>query len=212
LNSPELSEMKTRAHWDTIYTEKLPQKVSWYAPHLETSLKLIEQLASDRAASIIDVGGGVSTLVDDLLSRGYTDITVLDISQAAIDAARMRIGRAAESVRWISGDITKCDLRPAAFDLWHDRAVFHFLTEANARRAYASQIARAMKPGGHVVISTFGVEGPTRCSGLDVVRYDAASLQAELGENLRLLGSSNEQHPTPSGTSQQFLYAWFQVE
>jgi SAM-dependent methyltransferase len=208
----ELSEVDARIHWDRIYTEKSPNAVSWYTPHLETSLKLIEQLASDRAASIIDVGGGASTLVDDLLLRGYKDLTVLDISQAAIDASWLRLGRAAEDVRWIAEDVTKCELEPGAFDVWHDRAVFHFLTRANDRIAYVRQVSRAMKPGGLVIVSTFGTEGPTRCSGLDVVQYDAASLRAEFGAKFRLLGSSNEVHHTPFSKTQQFLFCWFRTE
>jgi SAM-dependent methyltransferase len=182
--------MDAQAHWEKIYKEKAPDAVSWYRPHLETSLALIEQAAPGRSASIIDVGGGESTLVDDLLARGYENVTVLDISQTAIDANRRRIGKAAEHVHWLVADATKAGLELSAYDVWHDRAVFHFLTAASDRIAYVRQVARAVKPGGHVIVSTFGPEGPAKCSGLDVVRYDAESLHQEFGAHFRLLGSS----------------------
>jgi|SRR5450756_1255719 SAM-dependent methyltransferase len=204
--------MDAQIHWEKIYTEKAPDAVSWYRPHLETSLGLIEQAASGRSVSVIDVGGGESTLVDDLLARGYENITVLDISQTAIDANKKRLGKAAERVHWLVADITKVDLEPSAFDVWHDRAVFHFLAAPDDRVAYVRQVARAVKHGGHVIVSTFGPEGPTKCSGLDVVRYDAESLHSEFGVHFRLLGSSKELHRTPFGTIQQFLYCYCRVE
>jgi len=204
--------MDAQIHWEKIYTEKAPDAVSWYRPHLETSLGLIEQAASGRSVSVIDVGGGESTLVDDLLARGYENITVLDISQTAIDANKKRFGKAAERVHWLVADITKVDLEPSAFDVWHDRAVFHFLAAPDDRVAYVRQVARAVKHGGHVIVSTFGPEGPTKCSGLDVVRYDAESLHSEFGVHFRLLGSSKELHRTPFGTIQQFLYCYCRVE
>jgi SAM-dependent methyltransferase len=200
-----------QTHWDKIYTEKAPSAVSWYRPHLETSLALMEQVASGPSAPIIDVGGGESTLVDDLVARGYDNITVLDISQTAIDANRKRLGKASERVRWLVDDITKADLEPSAYDVWHDRAVFHFLTSASDRAAYVRQVARAGQ-GGSVIVSTFGPEGPMKCSGLDVVRYGAESLQREFGVHFRLLGSSKELHRTPFGTTQQFLYCYCRVE
>jgi len=203
--------MDTQTHWEKIYTERAPDAVSWYRPHLETSLALIDQ-AAGCSASVIDVGGGESTLVDDLLGRGYETITVLDISQTAIDANRKRLGTAAERVHWVVADITKVDLEPSAYDVWHDRAVFHFLTSPSDRVAYVRQVARAVKPGGHVIVSTFGPEGPTKCSGLDVVRYEAESLHNEFGAHFRLLGSSKELHRTPFGTTQQFLYCYCRVE
>jgi SAM-dependent methyltransferase len=204
--------MDVQAHWEKIYTEKAPNAVSWYRPHLETSLALIEQTASGRSPSVIDVGGGESTLVDDLLARGYENITVLDISQCAIDANRKRLGKAAQSVHWLVADITKVKLESSAYDVWHDRAVFHFLTAADDRIAYVRQVARAVKRGGYVIVGTFGPEGPTKCSGLDVVRYDAESLHREFGVHFRMLGSSTELHRTPFGTIQQFLYCWCRVE
>ncbi|MBZ5685469.1 MAG: class I SAM-dependent methyltransferase [Acidobacteriia bacterium] len=204
--------MDVQSHWEKIYTEKAPDAVSWYRPHLETSLKLVEQVASGPSVSIIDVGGGESTLVDDLLARGYDNVTVLDVSQTAIDANRKRLGKAAERVRWLAADITKVDLEPSAYDVWHDRAVFHFLTAPSDRVAYVRQVARAVKRSGHVIVSTFGPEGPMKCSGLDVVRYDAESLHREFGVHFRLLGNSKELHHTPFGTVQQFLYCYCRLE
>lgn len=204
--------MDTQTHWEKIYTEKAPDAVSWYRPHLETSLTLIEQAAASISASVIDVGGGESTLVDDLLGRGYENVTVLDISQTAIDANRKRLGKASERVHWLVADVTNVELEPSAYDVWHDRAVFHFLTAPVDRVAYVRQVARAVKRGGHVIVSTFGPEGPTKCSGLEVVRYDAESLHREFGVHFRLLGSSKELHQTPFGTIQQFLYCYCRVE
>jgi SAM-dependent methyltransferase len=205
--------MNVGTHWEKIYREKAPDAVScWYRPHLETSLMLIEKTARARGASIIDVGGGESTLVDDLLAHAYRNITVLDLSQTAIDVTKGRLRRAAERVRWIVGDITKADLAAAAYDVWHDRAVFHFLTAAEQRVAYVRQVGRAVKAGGHVLVSTFGPEGPTKCSGLEVVRYDAEALHAEFGVRFRLLDSFKELHHTPFGTTQQFLYCLCRVE
>jgi len=151
-------------------------------------------------------------LVDDLLAKGYENITVLDISQTAIDANRKRLGNAAEAVHWRVADITKAELEPSAYDVWHDRAVFHFLTTTSDRVAYVRQVAQAVKPGGHVIVSTFGPGGPTKCSGLEVVRYDTDSLHKEFGVHFRLLGSSKEQHRTPFGTIQQFLYCYCKFE
>lgn len=204
--------METQAHWENIYVQKAPNAVSWYRPHLETSLDLIEKAAASRTTSIIDVGGGESTLVDDLLARGFENVTVLDISQTAIDTTRKRLGEASERVRWLVADIRQVDLEVSAYDVWHDRAVFHFLTAAKDRAAYVRQVARAAKPGGHVIIGTFGPEGPVKCSGLEVVRYDAESLHNEFGVHFRLLRSSKELHRTPFGTLQQFLYCYCRVE
>jgi SAM-dependent methyltransferase len=201
-----LELMNIQNHWNKIYTEKAPDQVSWYRSHLEASLELIRQAGAGPSASIIDVGAGESTLVDDLLVRGYSDLTVLDISQSAIDFCRKRLADAADRVRWLVADITRAKLEPGAYDVWHDRAVFHFLTAAADRRAYVRQVVRAVKRGGHVVVSAFGPEGPTRCSGLEVVRYDAESLHAEFGTNFRLISSSRQLHETPFGTTQQFLY------
>jgi SAM-dependent methyltransferase len=204
--------MNLKTHWDTIYGKKAPDAVSWYRPHLETSLELIERVAAGRSASIIDVGGGESTLVDDLLAEGYSDLTVLDISQVAVDKTKERLGLASDSVRWLVGDVTTVKLEESAYDVWHDRAVFHFLASDEERMAYVAQVASAVRSGGHVIVSTFGPEGPTQCSGLDVVRYDADSLHGQFGVRFHLLGSSKELHETPFGTVQQFLYCLCRVE
>lgn len=204
--------MNVQNHWEQIYGTKAPDAVSWYRPHLETSLALIERAAPDCLASIIDVGGGESTLVDDLLARGYQNVTILDISQIAIDVTKKRLGAASERVKWLAADITNAGLERCSYDIWHDRAVFHFLTAMEMRTAYVRQVAHAVKPGGHVIVSTFGPEGPTKCSGLDVVRYDADSLHKEFGVRFHLLKSSEELHHTPFGTVQQFLYCLCRVE
>lgn len=197
-------------HWETVYETKATDQVSWFRPHLETSLSLIERATGgNRAASIIDVGGGASTLVDDLLERGYRKLTVLDISHVALDLARKRQPDAlAKAVRWLRADVTQPGLPLHAYDVWHDRAVFHFLTSPEDRLAYVRNVAGAVKPGGHVIVSTFGPEGPTKCSGLDVMRYDAAGLHGEFGPRFRLVESSREIHATPFGTTQQFLYCY----
>jgi len=204
--------MDTKSHWEKVYATKLRDAVSWYRAHLETSLTLIDRAASAHAASIVDVGGGESTLVDDLLARGYQNITVLDVSQTAIDVTKKRLGYAAEQVCWLVVDITKVQLAPNTYDVWHDRAVFHFLTSAEERAAYVRQVAHAVRPRGHVIVSTFGPEGPTKCSGLDVARYDADSLHEQFGARFRLVDSAKELHQTPFGTTQQFLYCYCRME
>lgn len=207
-----IGPMDTKTYWENIYATKARDRVSWYRAHLETSLGLIERSARDRSASIIDVGGGESTLVDDLLARGFQNVTVLDVSQVAIEATKKRLGRDADRVRWLVADATQVELEPKAYDVWHDRAVFHFLTDAQQRLAYIRQVVRSVISGGHVIVSTFGPEGPTKCSGLDVVRYDADSLHDEFGSRFQLVDSSKEIHETPFGTTQQFLYCYCRVE
>ena len=204
--------MDVKTHWEKVYTIKAPDAVSWYRRHLETSLALIERAADAREASIIDVGGGESTLVDDLLLRGYKNLTVLDVSQTSMEFTKKRLGTASEQVRWLIGDIVEIELEPHAYDLWHDRAVFHFLTTPERRLAYVRQVTRAVKRGGHVIVSTFGPEGPTKCSGLEVMRYDAESLHGEFGRQFRLVESSKELHETPVGTTQQFLYCYCRLD
>ncbi len=199
-------EMETQAHWERVYGTKAPTEVSWFRPHLDTSLSLIERVAGDLSASIIDVGGGESTLVDDLIARGYRNVTVMDIAQTAIEHTRKRLGSASQLAKWLVADITQAGLPARSYDVWHDRAVFHFLTEPAQRLAYVRQVSSAVKPGGHVIICTFGPAGPDKCSGLEVMRYDANSLHAEFGAHFRLMESTNELHRTPFGTTQQFLY------
>src|SRR5215813_10586713 len=204
--------MDVKSHWEKVYAANPPEAVSWYRAHLETSLALVERAAPDRASSIIDIGAGESTLVDDLLQRGYHNLTVLDVSQTAIDVTKERLRSAAGQIHWLVGDILEISLPPDSYDLWHDRAVFHFLTDPVQRAAYVRQVARAVKPGGHVIVGTFGPEGPTRCSGLDVMRYDADSLHGEFGTRFRLVESSKELHETPQGATQQFLYCYCRLE
>jgi len=204
--------MTIQTHWDTVYETKAPDAVSWYRPHLERSLELIQSVVPDVSASIIDVGGGESTLADDLLAKGYRDISVLDISRTAIAVAKKRLGELAHHVTWLVADITQAALPKSRYDLWHDRAVFHFLTSTEDRVAYVRQVAQAMKPGGYVIVATFGPQGPHKCSGLDVVRYDADSLHEEFGASFRLIDSTTELHQTPFGTTQQFLYCLCKVE
>ena len=204
--------MSNQTHWETVYLNKAVEEVSWYRPHLEVSLRLIADSAPSASSAIIDVGGGEATLVDDLVAQGYSDVTVLDISPAAIDVAKSRLGMSAAAVHWITGDITAVELEPARYDVWHDRAVFHFLTSAGDRAAYVRQIARSVRPGGHVIVAAFGPDGPDKCSGLDVVRYDAEHLHGEFGPKFRLLDSVTELHETPWGTPQQFMYCFCRVE
>lgn len=204
--------MNTGKHWEDIYRTKAPDAVSWYRQHLDTSLAFIKRVAPESGVSIIDVGAGEATLVDDLLAAGYRDTTVLDVSQTAIDVTKKRLGDAAERVHWIVADILNCELPANSYDVWHDRAVFHFLTSIEQRAAYVRQVARAVKPGGHVLVGTFGPNGPTQCSGLDVVRYDADSLHAEFGARFQKMDSVKEMHDTPFGTTQQFLYCLCRVE
>ena len=198
--------MGQQTHWEHVYQTKAADAVSWYRPHLEKSLALIRYAASDLSAAIIDVGGGESTLVDDLLADGYRAVTVLDISPTAIEGAKKRLGRNADHVTWLAADITEVDLPEHRYDVWHDRAVFHFLTEPEQRAAYVRQVARSVKPGGHDIVAAFGPEGPLKCSGLDVMHYDADALHDQFGVDFQLVESMTELHETPFGTTQQFVY------
>ena len=201
--------MTLQDHWQHIYQTKSPVETSWFEPRLQTSLDWISEAAPDRSASIIDVGGGESTLSDDLLAMHYRSLTVLDIAEAAITKSRNRLGAAAERINWLVGNVIEVALPPRAYDVWHDRAVFHFLTELDQRLAYVRQLSSSLKTGGHVVIATFGPQGPEKCSGLVTMRYNAESLQRELGQDFRLVRSSVVEHHTPFGTAQQFIYCHF---
>jgi len=194
-------------HWDTLYRNKAVDQVSWFQPRATSSLRLIEGCA-DKEAHIIDVGGGASVLVDDLLDAGYRNLTVLDLVESALAASRARLGARAQSVQWIAADITRADLPAARYDVWHDRAVFHFLTDPADRARYVGQVLKSVKPGGHVIVAAFGPGGPLQCSGLDVVRYDPEALHAEFGAPFRLLGHESEAHQTPSGQEQEFIYCY----
>ncbi len=199
-----------RNHWERIYARKRARELSWYQPHAAISLRLIQQSGVGKRAAIIDVGGGASPLVDDLLREGYTNLTVLDLSPTALAASRQRLGRDAGRVRWLEADITRVELPEQAYELWHDRAVFHFLTQPGERAAYISALVRAVKTAGHVIVATFSESGPEQCSGLPVVRYRPETLQSELGGAFVLLGHVNERHLTPAGLVQPFLYCHFQ--
>ena len=205
----KLTDPKT--HWEKVYRTKQPTEVSWYRPHLDVSLQLIEEAASNRDARIIDVGGGESTLVDDLLDRGYHNLSVLDVSATALAVAKERLGGKADQVNWLCADVTTFAFPRQQYDVWHDRAVFHFLTEGSDRAAYVLQVARAVAPGGHVIVATFGPEGPTKCSGLDVVRYDPNALHDEFGPRFQLVKHLTELHQTPAGSVQQFTYCYCNI-
>lgn len=198
--------MDSKTHWENVYRTKRADQVSWYRPHLDVSFELIAKTLPSRDARIVDVGGGEATLVDDLIAAGYRRVDVLDLSETALDAARSRLGDGGQSVGWLRGDVTTYPFDANAYDLWHDRAVFHFLTEEHQRRAYVQQVRHAVKPGGHVLVATFGPDGPTQCSGLDVVRYDADSLHHQFGDQFELVDHRGEDHTTPAGRSQQFVY------
>lgn len=194
------------AHWDDVYRRRGTERVSWFRPRLEISLELVAAAGTPPDTAVIDVGGGASTLVDDLLDRGFRAITVLDISSKALDVARRRLGSRADRVRWIHQDVTRWQPEPDAYGLWHDRALFHFLVDREPRRRYVDTLRRALTPGGHAVLATFGPEAPPRCSGLPVRRYRAEDLEVELGPGFTLEASRTEEHATPSGTIQQFTY------
>jgi SAM-dependent methyltransferase len=201
--------MSMQNHWERVYQTRAPLETSWYTPHLDTSLRLIREAAASPSAAILDVGGGVSTLVDDLLAAGYVNVTVLDISRSAIVKSKRRLGDAAERAHWIAGDITRIELPPRSYDVWHDRGTFHFLAPPSDRAAYLDRLRTALRPGGHLILATFALAGPERCSDLPVERYDAAGLQRELGPEFRLVASLLEQHTTPGGTTQPFQYGHF---
>jgi SAM-dependent methyltransferase len=195
------------AHWERVYRDKGERETSWFREHLATSLALIDGLALDRATPIIDVGGGRSTLVDDLLARGYTDLSVLDLSEAALAQARERLGAAGTTVAWHVADVTHAALPDAHYGLWHDRAVFHFLVDEAVRAAYVAQAARAVRPGGYAVIATFAPDGPEKCSGLPVRRHSAEELAAAFAPAFGLVGEAREEHRTPWDSMQPFVYA-----
>jgi SAM-dependent methyltransferase len=197
-----------KTHWEQVYTAKEPNEVSWYEPVPARSLEFIRATGVPQTAAILDVGGGASTLVDHLLGAGYSDISVLDIAESALNRARIRLGDLAARVTWIEADITR--FQPSrAYMIWHDRAVFHFLTSAEDRECYLKALRKALRGGGHLVLATFGSEGPKRCSGLEVKRYSEPEVSALLGSKFTLKMHRIEKHQTPMGTAQQFLYGWW---
>ena len=198
--------MDSKAHWEQLYRTKGPDQMSWFEAEATLSLSLVQRVAPTRAESIIDVGAGAATLVDGLLGLGYSRITVLDLSAAALDQARRRLQDRARAVEWREADVLTAQLPADAFDVWHDRAVFHFLTAPADRRAYVAQVRRSLHPGGFALVATFATDGPTRCSGLEVVRYSPDSLRAEFGDDFRLVASEQRTHLTPWGAPQSFTY------
>ena len=195
-----------RQHWENVYRGKTADQVGWFQPHAASSLRLIEDNAG-KDAHIIDVGGGASVLVDDLLDAGYRNLPVLDLAESALEASRARLVARAQSVQWIVADITRAELPAERYDVWHDRAVFHFLTDRVDREKYMAALRCSLNPRGHVVIATFALDGPARCSGLEVAHYDAASLHAQFGADFEMLESLRETHVTPSGAEQRFTWA-----
>ncbi|MBK8253142.1 MAG: class I SAM-dependent methyltransferase [Polyangiaceae bacterium] len=200
--------MDIKTHWDNVYTTKLPTQVSWFQPHAARSLEIIQKTGVVKTASIVDVGGGASTLVDDLLANGYTRLTVLDISGPALQAAQARLGESASKVKWVEANVLEAPFEVGEFDVWHDRAVFHFLTSAQDRTAYVQKVLAAVKPGGFVIVATFAGDGPEKCSGLPVQRYEPNELHSEFGNTFELMGHERETHTTPAGGAQKFVYCF----
>jgi SAM-dependent methyltransferase len=204
-DSPSANMPDRKQHWENVYQQKSPHEVSWFQENPSLSLQLIQRCAIAKDAALIDVGGGASTLVDKLNNEGYTNITVLDVSEHALDHSKARLADKAKTVEWFAQDIT-CFEPPHKFALWHDRAVFHFLTSQADRQKYIDVLKQALEPGGFVIIMAFATDGPVKCSGLDVVQYDAEKLMAELGPGFDLLETGHDVHDTPTGNQQKFAY------
>lgn len=198
--------MDSKQHWETIYQTKDPTAVSWFQPDPALSLRLITEAAPNRAVTILDVGGGASTLVDGLVRLGYQHVGVLDLSSAALAHARRRLGPDAGRVVWYAADVLTLPLADGSLDVWHDRAVFHFLTDSRDRERYIRQVRRAVRPAGYVLVATFAEAGPSHCSGLEVARYSAEGLHGAFGPDFQLLTSVQEDHVTPAGVHQAFVY------
>lgn len=200
--------LESQIHWDAAYTRKAPTEVSWFEPVPETSLALIEETSLGPDAAIIDVGGGAGHLARELRSRGYRDITVADISAAALDQARSNLARADAGVSFVEADVRDHDFG-RQFDLWHDRALFHFMVDPIDRDAYLRTLRRSLRSAGFLILATFGPQGPEQCSGLPVCRYDATGIAPLLGGEFELLASKLHVHATPSRSEQQFHYGLF---
>lgn len=195
-----------KEHWEKVYQTKQADSVSWFQQHATRSLQIIRSLGATSDARIIDVGGGASTLVDDLLTDGFEHLTVLDLSASALEVARNRVATLGKRVTWTAGDIRDLLLPDHTYDIWHDRAVFHFLTDPADRAAYVQQVMKSVKPGGHVIVATFAPNGPEQCSGLPVARYAPDQLHGEFGPAFELLEHASEEHRTPWGSVQHFVY------
>jgi 2-polyprenyl-3-methyl-5-hydroxy-6-metoxy-1,4-benzoquinol methylase len=205
---PAMSNLERQAHWENVYQTKGEREVSWFQESPAISLDLIRATGVKMDASIIDIGGGASRLADALLDAGFQAITILDLSEKALLTSKARLGEQSAKVKWVAADVTVW--QPSEiYDVWHDRAAFHFLTDPRDRAAYAERVLRAVRPGGHVIIGTFAPDGPERCSGLPVVRYDAASLGNILGPSFELVESRNHAHQTSTGTIQRFQFSRF---
>jgi len=203
-----VNETGRQAHWQNVYATKAEREVSWFQENPAPSLDLIAATGISSDAAIIDIGGGASRLVDHLLDNGFRRLSILDLSAKALEEAKKRLGRRGDEVDWIVADITAW--QPSrVYDLWHDRAAFHFLTEPADRDAYVACLKKAVRPGGHVIIATFAPDGPERCSGLPIVRYNAASLSKILGSDFTLVGEQRHAHATPWGAVQQFQFSTF---
>ncbi len=200
--------MSRRAHWEQVYRDKAPDAVSWFQARPVLSLELIAASGIAKDAAIIDVGGGASVLVDCLLDAGHTRLAVLDLSAAALAASRARLGARASQVEWHEADVTAFD-PPRRYALWHDRALFHFLTDSEDRRRYVATLRKSLEPGGTVIIAGFALDGPPKCSGLDVRRFDERMLADELGAGFELLETRHEIHRTPWQSEQRFVYCRF---
>ena len=206
-----MGDTSRQAHWENVYTTKGENEVSWFQQSPAPSLELIVQAGAVRNSAIIDIGGGASRLVDHLVAQGFEDVTVLDLSDAALTAAKARLGAPADRVHWLVADATIWE--PARrYDIWHDRAAFHFLTDANDRAAYIARLTRGLKAGGHAIIATFAPDGPEKCSGLPVARYDSASLGRTLGTTFKLVHTQRHEHATPWGSRQVFQFSVFRRE
>ena len=205
----DVNQLKSKTHWDEVYATKAVDTVSWFQTHADDSLRFLQKTGVDLNAAIIDIGGGASTLVDDLLAQGYKNVTVLDIAEQALLTTKSRLGERAAEVNWLVCDITKAEFEAHSIDVWHDRAVFHFLTSAEDRKAYINNMLHALKPNGHAIIATFAEDGPLKCSGLEIVRYSVSGLLAELGESFTLTASEKVSHHTPGGNVQRFNYCYF---
>jgi ubiquinone/menaquinone biosynthesis C-methylase UbiE len=189
--------MNKKTHWEHIHETKAPTQVSWYQEHAQYSLRLIQNTGAQKTDQIIDIGGGASTLVDDLLTAGFQHVSVLDVSGTALQLARQRLGARAAHVNWIEADITQASLTYQTYDVWHDRAVFHFLTQSSDRQHYIEAVQRSVRRGGHVIIATSAPDGPDHCSGLETMRYSPESLHGEFGRGFKLVDSTYETHHTP---------------